>query len=116
MEGPIVELDELNDTELWELLRLQSTAAWGRPIRLSRGAPREYVIRAIDSGEPPYPPYELLESRAMLQTWIRNNWTMVNSQIPCSGPLKGNCTMYPCPEGRHLSCFKAAEPHFKLSK
>lgn len=113
MEGQ-VDLDELNDTELWELARQQMSAAWRRPVRLSRSAPREYVVRAIESGEPPHPPYELIESRVKLQQWIEKRWDMVNSQIPCVGPQRGKCAVYPCPEGRHLSCYAAAEPHFAI--
>jgi len=38
----------------------------------------------------------------------------VNSQLPCSGPQKGHCTVYACPEGRHLTCYMNAKPHFAL--
>src|SRR3954470_14115091 len=103
MEGEVVELDDLNDTELWELARQQISASWRRPVRLSRSAPREYVLHLVESGEIPQPSHELIESRARLQEWIEKRWEMVNSQLPCTGPQRGKCKVYPCSEGRHLS-------------
>lgn len=114
MEGVTIPLDELNDTELWEIARMQLTAAWSRPIRLSRAVSRERVIYLIESNEQPRPEEILLESRRKLEEWVTKNWDSVNSQIPCSGPLKGKCTRHSCPEGRHLTCYASALPHMKL--
>jgi hypothetical protein len=108
-----MQLDELNDTELWELARMELSAAWRRPIRLRRSLPREAVIQLIESGAPPHLPDVLLESREKLEQWIVRNWEMVNSQLPCSGPDRGKCTRYACPEGRHLSCYSAAAIHMR---
>lgn len=114
MEGALVQLDELNDTELWEIARMQLSSAWRRPIRLYRHVSRERVIHLIESNELPRPEEILLESRLKLELWVTKNWEMVNSQLPCVGPLRGKCTMYPCPEGRHFTCYASALPHFKL--
>lgn len=116
MEGVTVELDELNDSELWELARLSLSAAWQRPIRFRRSMPRERVIQCIETGMCPSPEELYLESRQELERWIQKSWTMVNSQLPCSGPLKGRCTAYSCSEPRHLACYESARPHFKLLK
>ncbi len=107
-------LEELNDSELWELARMQLTASWRRPIRLGRWVPRERTIYLIESNEQPRPDEILLDSRSQLESWIVKNWEMVNSQLPCSGQQKGHCTVYPCAEGRHLACYARALPHLKL--
>jgi len=113
MEGQI-DLQDLNDTELWELARLELSSAWSRPMRLKRSVPRETVIYFIETANPPDDSFLYMESRAELQDWILKNWMMVNSQLPCSGPQKGHCTVYACPEGRHLTCYMNAKPHFAL--
>jgi hypothetical protein len=105
-------LDELNDTELWEIARLQLSSAWCKPIRLSRNVPRERVMYLIEANQPPEPREVLIETRLRLQQWVKKNWDLVNSQLPCQGPDRGKCTEYACPEGRHLTCFKSAAPHF----
>jgi hypothetical protein len=114
MEGMNTPLEELNDTELWDLARMQMSAAWRRAIRFSRSVPRERIIMYIETGVPPHPDDVLLESRFRLQQWVDKNWVMVNSQLPCAGALRGKCTIYPCAEGRHLSCYEKARPHFQL--
>lgn len=108
-----MQLDDLNDTELWELARMGLSAAWRRPIRLLRSLPRERVIYLVESGAQPDPSEIILESRVKLEQWIARNWEMVNSQLPCTGPDRGKCTKYPCPEGRHLSCYSAAADHIR---
>lgn len=113
MEGQVA-LQDLNDTELWELARLELTSSWRRPIRFKRSVPRETVIYFIETGGQPDPSLLYMESRAELQDWISKNWMMVNSQLPCTGPQKGQCTIYGCPEGRHLTCYTNAKPHFGL--
>lgn len=114
MEREIVQLDELNDTELWEMARTQLSSAWRRPIRLYRWVSRERVIHLIEANEQPHPDEILLESRLKLEQWVAKNWDLVNSQLPCSGTLKGRCTLYPCTEGRHLTCYESARKHFAL--
>lgn len=108
-----MQLDELNDTELWELARLELSGTWRRTIRLHRSLPRERVIYLIESGSLPQQHEMLMESRMKLEEWIGRNWEMVNSQLPCSGPDRGKCTRYACPEGRHLSCYSAAADHIR---
>lgn len=114
-----MQLEELNDTELWELARTTLSSAWGRPIRLKQAVPRERVIALIESGERPALEEEYIDpqghdSRTRLEIWVGKNWAMVNSQLPCTGPLRGKCTKYACPDGRHLNCYAAAEPHMRL--
>lgn len=93
---------------------MQLSSSWNRQIRLRRSVSRERVIQLINASALPHPDELLLESRLKLELWIAKNWEMVNSQLPCSGALRGKCTAYPCPDGRHLSCYAAAQPHFGL--
>lgn len=104
-------LDELNDTELWELARLQLTASWGKPMRLFRHLTRERVIHLVYTNEKPRDDEVILESRKKLQDWVAKNWERVNSQLPCSGKDRGKCTVYNCPEGRHLLCYSLSKKY-----
>lgn len=108
-----MQLDELNDTELWEVARLELSSAWRRPIRLLRSLPRERVMRLIEAGAQPHPSEELIESRLKLEQWVDRNREQVLSQLPCSGADRGKCTKYPCPDGRHLACYAAAADHIR---
>lgn len=102
-----MQLEELNDTELWEIARLQLSANCRRPVRLSRSVSRERVIELILTAQEPDPREELIESRVRLEKWIAKNWVSVNSQLPCHGKDRGKCTIFACPEGRHLLCYSA---------
>lgn len=108
-----MQLDDLNDTELWELARMGLSGTYRQPIRLRRSLPRERIIYLIESREMPQPNEVLLESRLKLQQWVYRNWESVNSQLPCTGPDRGQCTKYDCPEGRHLSCYSSAAVHIE---
>lgn len=103
--------DELNDTELWEMARVQLTGAWGRPIRLKRSLPRERVIELIENNLQPATEEMVLETRFRLEQWVAKNWEGVNSQLPCRGLNRGKCTVFPCPDGRHFACFLEAREH-----
>ena len=48
-------------------------------------------------------------SRAKLETWVQQNFTWLEGQLPCTGPTKGRCTLHGCPESQHLRCFLNAE-------
>lgn len=54
---------------------------------------------------------ESTKTRNTLQLFIRDNWSLFASQLPCKGENRGCCTIYPCSEGRHADCFLAAGPH-----
>lgn len=101
------ELIHLNTTELQEIIR-QRTGN-----RLRRSVPRERLIHLIETKEPPLPE-ELAGTnytRIALQNFISESWDWVNSQLPCTGQDRGKCTIYPCPEGRHLDCYTANIKH-----
>ena len=105
----IPDLEELNTTELLQIL---SGPGHGR-LRLSRATPRARLIQLVrECGEPDSK--ELSGShktRKRLQAWIHQNWGSIGSQIPCMGDRRGQCTRYPCTEGRHIGCYLAAKKH-----
>jgi hypothetical protein len=114
-----MQLEELNDSELWEIARTTLSGAWCRPIRLKRSVARERVIYLIESGQKPESTEEYIDpkgmdSRSKLEVWVKKNWSGINSQLPCTGPLRGQCTQYPCPEGRHMRCYADAKPYLDL--
>jgi len=99
-----VTLENLNSSELLEILRRQG-------YRLSPSVPKERLIYLINSGEGPLPAEVsgTMPSRKRLEMWIDQNRAFISSQLPCKGPLQGRCTVYDCPDGRHLDCYLAAE-------
>ncbi len=100
----------LNTTELLEIIRCQT----GLVVR--RSVPKERLVQIVEQGG--MPTQEELagtnESRRLLQVFIEKNWVQINSQLPCKGTNRGRCTIYPCPEGRHLDCFGASREHLHL--
>jgi hypothetical protein len=103
----IPELEWLNTTELLEILRRPGYGGY----RLRRSIPDERLIQLIRTGVIPSE-NELAEtskSREWLETWVQSNKTGIISQLPCRGTDQGKCTIYPCPEGRHLNCYLKAE-------
>lgn len=99
-----VPLEQLNLSELLEILRRHG-------YRVSPAVQKERLIHLINSGEPPRQE-ELsgtMPSRVRLEKWIDQNRTYISSQLPCTGPLQGRCTLYDCPDGRHLDCYLGAE-------
>jgi hypothetical protein len=101
--------DYMNQTEL---IRILSTEKYGY-LRLRRGISLERLAHLVRTGERPTSEELALttETRRKLQLWIERNWTQIGSQLPCSGPNKGKCTIYPCSEGKHLDCLLAAQKH-----
>lgn len=102
-------LETLNVTELAYIIRRQTG------VVVKRSLPKERLIELIEYGTQPTPD-EIAGStttRKELQQFIEKNWTWVNSQLPCKGPDKGKCTIYPCPEGRHADCMMSAGDQVK---
>lgn len=102
--APQVPLEQLNLSELLEILRR-------RGERLSPAVAKDRLIQLIRNGEAPRPE-ELsgtMPSRKRLETWISKNRTYIASQLPCKGPDQGMCTIYDCPDARHLDCYLSAE-------
>ena len=101
--------DYMNHTEL---LKILASEKYGY-LRLRIGIPIERLAHLVRTGERPLPEELALTSdtRRRLQIWIERNWTQIGSQLPCSGPNKGKCTIYPCSEGKHLDCYLAAQKY-----
>lgn len=100
----------LNETELAYIIRRQTGLVIKRSVR------KERLVQLVEEGGAVLEE-EIAEStrtRKELQLYVEQNWEGVNSQLPCKGPDKGKCTIYPCPEGRHVDCFLSAGPHIKL--
>ncbi len=103
-------LEEMNITELSAIIR-QRTG-----VIIKRSVPRERLAEIIVQGVvPPYEEWaETMETRKRLQVFIEKSWDWVNSQLPCKGPDRGKCTIYPCPEGRHVDCYTSNREHLQL--
>jgi len=100
------DLMRLNVTELSQLIRQRT----GWVVKVS--VPKERLVGFL-YGQLQLTAEDLADttqSRRSLQVFIEKNWTWVNSQLPCKGENRGKCSIYPCPEGRHLDCFNAAGP------
>jgi hypothetical protein len=100
-------LEHLNKTELIQIL---GNGGHGN-LRLKESTSRERLIQLIRSSEQPEKEEiaETTETRRRLQVWVERNWLQINSQLPCSGSLRGMCTVYPCSEGRHIECYLSAK-------
>lgn len=102
-------LENLNKSELLQILansghgnlRLKVTTRKARLIDLIRsdGTPGKQEISGT------------ARTRLELQEWIETNWDRIGSQLPCTGPTRGMCTVYPCSEGRHIECYLSAQKH-----
>lgn len=105
--GVGISLEALNMTELLELIRRHTG------VVVKRSVTKERLIQIITSGETPLVEEEsrTTASRRTLELFIKTNWDMVQSQLPCKGDKRGQCTVYPCPEGRHMDCYLAVKPH-----
>jgi len=105
-----IKLESLNKTELGNMIRERR----GVVIKRSVDTPR--LIEILRNKEMPKPEEisPTTESRKRLQMFLEQNWATLNSQLPCKGENRGKCTIYPCPEGRHLDCYLSAEPHMKV--
>lgn len=49
------------------------------------------------------------KTRRRLEKWLNENWAWAQGQLPCSGPGRGKCSTYPCPEGQHVDCYLSVE-------
>jgi len=110
MAEELPSLHELNTTELLAILRSQTGMV------LKRSVPRDRLIQLVEDGGKPLPE-ELAgtnETRRILQTFIERNWSWIGSQVPCKGENAGRCTIYPCPEGRHLDCYTANKENIRV--
>jgi hypothetical protein len=105
-----IDYASFNKTELTYLIR----NILGVVVR--RSVSKDRLVEMIKTGEYPKPEEisPTTESRKKLQVFLENNWSSLNSQLPCKGENRGKCTIYPCPEGRHLDCYLSAEPHMKV--
>jgi hypothetical protein len=103
-------LELLNITELTYLIRRQTG------LVVKRSVSKERLIQLLEYGGLPTAEEisPTTESRKRLQLYIEKNWTGIQSQLPCKGENRGRCTIYPCPEGRHIDCLLSATPHMKV--
>ncbi len=90
-----------------ELLQILASDKYGN-LRLKHSVSIERLAHLVKTGEKPTSDELLSDSRRRLQLWIERNAAQIASQLPCSGPNKGKCTIYPCSEGKHLDCYLAA--------
>jgi hypothetical protein len=104
------QLNLLNVTELAFIIRRQTG------LVVKRSVSKERLIELLENGGMPTPEEisPTTETRKSLQLYIEKNWTGIQSQLPCKGENRGRCTVYPCPEGRHVDCFLSATPHMKI--
>lgn len=101
MSDELPNLGDLNRTELLSIIRRHTG------LVVKRQVPLERLVELVETGATPKDE-ELAgtnRTRRSLQDLILKNWDWVNSQLPCTGPHRGQCTIYPCPEGRHLDCY-----------
>jgi hypothetical protein len=98
-------LNELNKTELLELCRLHGHA------RLKEGLTKDRLIEIINNGTTSADDLANTNiTRKRLQQFIQDNWELVNTNLPCKGKLNaGKCTIFPCSEARHVSCYLGAK-------
>ncbi len=103
-------LHTLNTTELAYVIRRQTG------LVVKRSVSKERLIQLLEDGGIPTAEEvsATTESRRHLQLYIEKNWTGIQSQLPCKGENRGRCTVYGCPEGRHVDCLLSATPHMKV--
>lgn len=110
MDDQLPDLRELNTTELLAIIRQQTG------LVVKRSVPKDRLIQLVEEGTKPA--QEELSgtngTRRILQLFIEKNWSWINSQLPCKGPNRGKCTVYQCPEGRHLDCYGANREHIRV--
>lgn len=104
------DLTQMNETELALLARSQT----GLVVKRSVGKERLIQLQEYGGRPEEHEVSPTNESRKRLQLYIEKNWTGIQSQLPCKGENRGRCTIYPCPEGRHIDCLISATPHMKL--
>ena len=103
-------LDQYNRTELVEIVRRRTQ------VIVRRSLPIERLQHLAVTGETPLDTEraDSMRTRVSLERFILNNWMAINSQLPCTGELRGRCTIYPCSEGRHANCFMSVPPHLMV--
>ncbi len=101
--------DYMNRTELLQIL---SKEEYGH-LRLRATVSQERLAELVRTKEKPKQEEiaQTAATRQRLQLWIEKNWTQIGSQLPCSGPNRGKCTIYPCSEGKHLDCYLSAQKY-----
>lgn len=104
------QLHMLNMTELAQLIRRHTG------LVVKRSVPKERLIQLLEDGGLPTAEEisPTTDSRKRLQLYIEKNWMGIQSQLPCKGENRGRCTIYPCPEGRHVDCLISATPHMNV--
>lgn len=105
-------VDVYNYMNTTELLQILSSEKYGH-LRLRRDLSQDRLLYLVRTKERPNPDElaQTSDTRRRLQLWIERNWIQIGSQLPCSGPNKGKCTIYPCSEGKHLDCYLSAQKH-----
>jgi len=91
-------LQHCNETELLDIARRQGLGI------LRRGIPRETLMGLVSGVLAMTPDYisGTKETRAMLEAYIFQNYSITRSQLPgCTG----RCSTYNCSDGRHAVCF-----------
>jgi hypothetical protein len=103
----VIPIEKYNRTELAEIIRRRTN------LIVQRSLPMERLQVLASSQEMPAQGElaETMQSRYKLQLFVVNNWAKINSQLPCIGPTRGQCTIHLCSEGRHLDCFMSVPPH-----
>lgn len=104
------QLHSLNFTELAYIFRRQTGLVIKRSVPITR------LIQLLEEGGLPLADEisPTTDSRKRLQLYIEKNWNAINSQLPCKGNDRGHCTIYSCPEGRHIDCLLSATPHMNV--
>lgn len=95
-----------------ELLQILASEKYGF-LRIRAAVPHERLAHLVRTQEQPNPEELSLvsDSRRRLQVWIDKNKIQIESQLPCKGPNRGKCTIYPCSDGKHFDCLLAAEKY-----
>lgn len=104
------QLHMLNVTELAQLIRRHTG------LVVKRSVPKERLVQLLEDGGLPTAEEisPTTDSRKRLQLYIEKNWMGIQSQLPCKGENRGRCTIYQCPEGRHVDCLISATPHMNV--
>lgn len=95
-------LNSCNETELLDMARRQGLGV------LRRGIPFPELVAIIKGEVLPRPEYVsgTMHTRRILQEYVSKNIERIRSQLP---GCNGQCTTYPCSEGRHALCFAPNE-------
>ncbi len=107
MTGEVIPIERYNRTELVEIIRRRTN------LIVQRSLPIERLQVLASTTEMPRMDEcaGTASSRHKLQVFVVQNWAQINSQLPCTGSTRGQCTVHPCSEGRHLDCFMSVPPH-----